>query len=200
MDRRRSVASCIAMATSWGAPGRGYQVVSTEGNRVGKAPQYTFHLEGVPSAVCGAFRQETRPWRWVAAVEPPLQMVTPRARSSHPTGSPWRAYARAGRVRLFSFPIDPPLFTRDDTWCSGTHASTSHSGSTTVPVHVAVRNLQSKLAALQQVLQVLQHALRSEGDLPTEGGLPTEALQVLQVRQVGHSGGPLSVPGREADG
>lgn len=103
-------------------------------------------------------------------------------------------------MRLFSFPIDPSLFTRDDTWCSGTHASTSPCGSTTVPVHVAVRNLQSELAALQQVLQVLQHALRSEGDLPTEGGLPTEALQVLQVRQVGHSGGPLSVPGREADG
>lgn len=73
-------------ATSQGAPGRGYQVVSTEGNRVGKAPQYTFHVEGVPSALHGAFRRET-------AVEPPLQMVT------HGRGTPTRREASGGRAR-----------------------------------------------------------------------------------------------------
>lgn len=81
-------------ATSQGAPGRGYQVVSTEGNRVGKAPQYTFHVEGVPSAVCGAFRRELdRGAGWLLPSSPPLQMVT------HGRGPPTRREASGGRAR-----------------------------------------------------------------------------------------------------
>lgn len=103
MDRRRSVASCIAMAGCQGAPGRGYQVGVTLGNRVGKAPQYTFHLEGVPSALHGAFRRETRPWRWVAAVEPPLQMVT-HGRGPPTDGKPLAGVREGGKSEVVLLP------------------------------------------------------------------------------------------------
>ncbi len=106
MDRRRSVASCIAMATSWGAPGRGYQVVSTEGNRVGKAPRYTFHWKGVPSAFHGAFRRETRPWRWVAAVERPIQMA-PHGRGTPTRGEGLAGVYKGGKSEVVLLP-DPP--------------------------------------------------------------------------------------------
>ena len=103
MDRRRSVASCIAMATSQGAPDRGYQVGVTLGNRVGKAPQYTFHLEGVPSAVCGAFRRETRPWRWVAAVERHCRW-SPTGAVLPPDGKPLAGVHEGGKSEVVLLP------------------------------------------------------------------------------------------------
>ncbi len=81
---------------------RGYQV-EYGGNRVG-APRYT-SMEGT-KRLHGAFRRETRPWRWVAAVERPIQMA-PHGRGTPTRGEGLAGVYKGGKSEVVLLP-DPP--------------------------------------------------------------------------------------------